>query len=559
MANKNQILPTGGEQPGRISPQLQDVLRQTRGGEPVALAPPPVITEEIRRQREQLEAAGQLPADISGDQIMDGLTAGGLKLQNVAAKYFPDLALEKLGREDYFPSFRPVEEVGVVSGRIIGRQPIFVKSGGLFPFGIIDARKRALERAAQIKLAAQSAFLEGGPEGPAQYQRDLNNSWYDFVNRTGQKLGWDFTRAKGDPEIMREASKHYTLAKELTFMTESAKGILDDATTKEKFVPSEIANFATEIWSGAIKFEDILAYPEKFVETSRNLQSYVNLMNVIRTEGLPMFEDQVSQIISAIPNEAAEKIMIEDDYDLIVKTLKDYVDPVLMEGWAGFLKNNHKLFQNKKEVQNALEKVLGNRIKQELFAVRKLNLAATSARRKKPEILTPGPGSINVRNIKRDPKTGKIISDEVMTMETFNHLKLSGTSSQPRDINISPTKFYDLAGDEIIKDITGIVKADVVDVFSALTNPKTGSIVAPGGKIPEDTRGLKQQQFALIKVGPDEDDATDDLSFVRGQAVLIPFENIEASVERIFRWEKGQWIVEPIEGEEQGEKFIFLQ
>jgi hypothetical protein len=544
MANrKKQILPTGGEQPKQISPQLQEVIQQTQVGKPVSLAPPEFISEEIEQQRQQLEVTGQMPADISSDQVMGGVLGGNLKLQNIAAKYFPKPAMEKLGREDFFPGFRPVQEVGAVSGRIIGRQPIFVRSGGLFPFGIIEARKRALERAAQVKLAARSAILEGGPEGPPQYDRELKSAWFDFVNDWGQKVNWDFTNIKGDPEFMRGASSFFTLAKEMKFMTGTSKDILDDSMSKEKFVPPDVEEFASKIWMGGLKFkEDIIDNPQKFIESSQKLQSYANLMNIIRTEGTPLFEDQVSELVPTIPDEAAKTIMRTSDYDVIVKTLKDHVDPELMEGWASLLKENFNLFQKQPEVKAALEKVIGNQVKQQLFATRKFNLASKSARRQ-PTAVPAQAGFFNVKDIKEvdvtktvegRKVTTKELKEEIVPIEFAGFFNIAGIKREPTKINIIPDVLHNTVDDRIERTL-GTMNVDVIGVGPLATTEAGAIVFATGGKLPEDLSKFIMKDFAVVRVNEPTDitffdretkkEVTEEVE--AGSTRLVPFEKVE--------------------------------
>ncbi len=287
---------------------------------------PKAVVESVAVARAAIEEAGQMPPDITTEE-MAGPTEGMMKLLNTTAKFFPDQAVEKLSREDIFPGFQNVREAGAVTGRIIGRQPIFVGGGGLFPTEIVEARKRSLENAARQKLAANDAILSGVPKTKPQYQEQVRGMFWGMANDIGEHLDWDFRGLKNlsDPTVREWWDKYTrlsTLSQEIDVIVDTSQGILDDAINKEKFVPEDIQMFASELFSGMFDVQKLIDNPKLIDTIIKPLRSYGNMMNIIRTEGLPLFEDQVSELISDIPDEAAKIIMSTNDYDLIVKTLK---------------------------------------------------------------------------------------------------------------------------------------------------------------------------------------------------------------------------------------------
>lgn len=66
-----------------------------------------------------------------------------------AKKKAPQLVIEKLGVQDYYPEIGRDIAVGNFSGSYAGSRTIFSGAGGLLPLGLYDARKRAI--AAEIK------------------------------------------------------------------------------------------------------------------------------------------------------------------------------------------------------------------------------------------------------------------------------------------------------------------------------------------------------------------------------------------------------------------------
>lgn len=547
---KQEILPTGGRKQdippikgkfkGETGIDLAETIRQAQMISARDLVPSSVV-EEIEQQRQQVQETGQMPADISVDQIAE--SGAGLKLQNTAAKHFPDLALEKLGRADFFPGVRPTQEVGFVSGRIIGRQPIFVASGGLFPFGITEARKRALEKAAQVKLAAKSAILQGGPTTKKQYQRQLDNIWVDFTNDWGEKVNQNFGLLKGNSEFIEEATSIITLGKEIEFLVDASEGILDDL-NKDRFVPEDIEMLAIGMWSGQIKLEDMLANPKKFIEASKKLQSYSNLTNIIRTEVMPQLEDSINEVIDTMSPEAMRIIRRTNDYDLILKTIREEIDPEVLTGWASYIKDDFKVFQPEKEIENRLLKIFGGKIKQSIIARGKFNLSARrSLRRRDPKTIPAETGRFNF--------TDKVTVDDVTTekivpLETVNQFNFAGTSNQPKGVNIVPNIFIDPTTDKKQK-VVGALNVDLIKAVDFLVDPAQNNKIVfekGTGDIPRNTKGLRQEKFVVIIANEDND----KMGVKAGDTKLIPFEAVKQTLINSGITLKGNVFV--VEGEE---------
>jgi len=471
-------------------------------------------------------------------------SGGSLKLQNATAKHFPDLALEKLGAGDFFPGFRPTQEVGSVSGRIIGRQPIFVASGGLFPFGITEARKRALERAAQIKLASQQAVLQGGPDAKPQYRRQLKSIWIDFTNDWGRKTNQNFSGLKGNSEFIEGVTSIFTLAKEIDFLVDTAEGVLDDL-NKDRFVPEDIEMLATNIVSGQIPLEEMAKNPQKFIRLSKDLKSYSNLMNIIRTEAMPLLEDSINEVIDTMDPETIQIIRSTNDYDLILKKIKENIDPEVLTDVASFIKQDFDVFQDLDEIENRMLKIFGGRVKQSIQVARKFNLSAQkSLRRKDPKFISEEFNRINI--------TDKVTIDGVETEKTISLQTAGGFNlggiSRAKGINITPDVLHNIVADKIEK-VVGVLNVDVVEIINLLVDPtKNNKIVfqAGTGDLSIKTKGLVQKRFAVIKAREDND----VMGIEEGETRLVAFDNVEQPLKNIEIEFEGNRLI--IEGEEVG-------
>lgn len=104
-------------------------------------------------------------------------------------------ALEKLGLQDYYPDINTPLQVGTYSGSIVGSNPIFVAGGGYFPMGIVDARKRALERAAsnRVKQGEKIKELMLVPSAE-QYQDKMHDIGLGIFNKYGEASNWDYNK-----------------------------------------------------------------------------------------------------------------------------------------------------------------------------------------------------------------------------------------------------------------------------------------------------------------------------------------------------------------------------
>ena len=95
-----------------------------------------------------------------------------------ARKKAPQLAIEKLGVQDYYPDIGRNIAVGTFTGSRIGSQTIYSGAGGVLPLGLYDARKRAIAADIKKKQALMDE-LKQMPDIAKQYKPAFAQNFYN--------------------------------------------------------------------------------------------------------------------------------------------------------------------------------------------------------------------------------------------------------------------------------------------------------------------------------------------------------------------------------------------
>lgn len=93
----------------------------------------------------------------ASDQLLMANDADRELMKLIEAGY-PVGATGDLGESTYFPGMQDPILKAYSSSKTLGSQPIFVRSGGYIPYGVLDARKKALQDAAIARANQQRAF-----------------------------------------------------------------------------------------------------------------------------------------------------------------------------------------------------------------------------------------------------------------------------------------------------------------------------------------------------------------------------------------------------------------
>ena len=93
----------------------------------------------------------------------------------------PQLAIEKLGVQDYYPEIGRDIAVGTFTGSRIGSQTIYSGAGGLLPLGLYDARKRAIAAEIKKKEAIMDQIKEI-PDIAKQFKTEYSQEYMNFLS-----------------------------------------------------------------------------------------------------------------------------------------------------------------------------------------------------------------------------------------------------------------------------------------------------------------------------------------------------------------------------------------
>ena len=166
-------------------------------------------------------------------------------------------AIEQLGVNDYFPDIQQGTIAGSYSRSMLGSGNIYVAGGGVLPYRVLDARRRAqqvdLEKA---KEAKDALFKSTHAATATQYQEGFDQEVDDVVN--------GYLEAAGDnPEVLLDMSTELgrkfntarnaiqTKAKGILEVSNLADGIIKNMPESNAvFYPEEVQSLAQEIQNG---------------------------------------------------------------------------------------------------------------------------------------------------------------------------------------------------------------------------------------------------------------------------------------------------------------------
>ena len=161
------------------------------------------------------------------------------EMNKLFASEFPDKpSTGALPESTYYPGINDPILKGMSSSKTLGSQPIFVRSGGYFPFGVLDARKKALQDAATERAKQLRAFdlpkkpLTKDPRFQEtlnqNFDRDLQGIISEAKSVYGDKALWALQNDKTNPYSMKLRTmldNYDVLARETDQVTNMIAGI----------------------------------------------------------------------------------------------------------------------------------------------------------------------------------------------------------------------------------------------------------------------------------------------------------------------------------------------
>lgn len=268
----------------------------------------------------------------------------------------PDIAIDKIGLEDYYPNIGKDIAVGTYSGKYIGSATIFSAAGARLPMGLYDARKKAIKDAAQAQQAAMDKLYEL-PNSPTQFNEAYQSDYIDWITTALDEAG-GYDAFISNPDNRKEMARRMNLGKQMTEIdtrVEALKKSWQPADGKQGvYVPPKLRKKILEWETGKVdNLEDILSGKVNASEFNNYIKSYANGV-IWADENMKDWNDVVTEIPINLNtnkpltvNEKDELVgainavkQIKDgsgDYDSYMDVIKKYVSidtKAMVNSWA---------------------------------------------------------------------------------------------------------------------------------------------------------------------------------------------------------------------------------
>lgn len=201
----------------------------------------------------------------------------------------PSAAIEALGIQHYYP---PQQDyvTSNFTGRYIGSRQLISAPDALYPEGLVDARKRAVEAKAKAKAQSQDKYWELMDTAP-QYDEAYKDIGMDMIDKYGDASGWDFasleaSNTKLGKQFRRDMYDFKSRGKYLLDLNSQVNTMVEKWTDGDEYTPPEIKKMMMDFRTAT---SDLDAYmkgeaigDEKVKAMSNMFRSYQNftpLMN----------------------------------------------------------------------------------------------------------------------------------------------------------------------------------------------------------------------------------------------------------------------------------------
>lgn len=190
------------------------------------------------------------------------------------------LALEKLGVQDYFPTIGDNIITGSFSGRRLGSVTMFGAGGTVIPFGLMDARKKALVDAAQKKQAAMQKLQEL-PNTSEQFNTAFKQYAHGRISALSLKYNYDPVAFMRDPEAMGELYRLQTAAEAIINVDKQFDDIIKNRIGADGkpnvYIPEELLQEMYDFQAGKLdNAEDYFSGKKNVSELLKNAKTYAS-------------------------------------------------------------------------------------------------------------------------------------------------------------------------------------------------------------------------------------------------------------------------------------------
>ena len=281
------------------------------------------------------------------DQGYQNLSKDEILQQAAEAKAkAPNLVIEKLGLQDYYPEAGSNIAVGNFSGSYAGSRTIYSGAGGLLPLGLYDARKRAIAGEIKKKEALLDQ-IKAVPEISKQFQPYYSQEYMDFISPWVEAFKDKPEELLRNTEFLKGQSHFKAIGENFLKLDAELKEFEKLIQPKE----GEATSYATKgmleilynIKSGMLpgKIEDYFSGKKNIAELSNTVRALPNGYKHVDKKMVDLFKDPMKVKRAITPKDGVEwtpelkdKINMlsqsvadgSTDYETYLTVMKEYFD-----------------------------------------------------------------------------------------------------------------------------------------------------------------------------------------------------------------------------------------
>lgn len=247
-------------------------------------------------------------------------------------------AIEKLGLQQYYPDLGTPLQVGSYSGSRIGTVSIFGAGSNRLPIGVIDARRRALEKAANAQAKKKNEIIEMAyAKGAIPLQKRIDDKSWEIINKYSELSGNDITsldyNTKLGRQFWKEIREHQTFAQRTKMTEATVKKLTTDILNENVYVPESVQKDMRRFNEGMINDKMDL---KSIYKIEKNLRSWTEATHVLdkfnktkldldKLPVNPNLDWSDPKVVERA--DAAMEIIRGGNYDNIYTLTKEFLDP----------------------------------------------------------------------------------------------------------------------------------------------------------------------------------------------------------------------------------------
>jgi hypothetical protein len=204
---------------------------------------------------------------------------------NAARQKAPQLVIEKLGIQDYYPEIGRDIAVGNFSGSYAGSRTIYSGAGGLLPLGLYDARKRAIATEIKRKEALMDQ-LKDMPDIAKQYKPAFAQDFYEGLQDYVSAYKDNPDGLASDPGFLKWMANKKSVAENFTktdaYLKDLESKLVDPKTGKPAaWVTDGMLKIINNVKTGMIpgKIEDYFSGKKNIAKVLDAVRALPNALN----------------------------------------------------------------------------------------------------------------------------------------------------------------------------------------------------------------------------------------------------------------------------------------